>query len=146
MGGGRAQFVPLDTPTICWYNVEPSAQSDQSLRMCLLQPPGYPKWNKRDPLTYWIDVQADLSLCWWYRSYCKFCRALAELRKIMGKFSSSASNTWKRSERKGACALFVTFPGNLHIFFHSHNAMNNISFLPVAVYWWCVFSEMVFVY
>ena len=42
-------------------------------RMCLLQTPGYSKRNKRGPL----DAQADPSLCWSHRSYCKFCRALA---------------------------------------------------------------------
>ena len=44
--------------------------------MCLLQPTGYPKRGKREALPYWVDVQADLSLCWSNRSYCRFCRAL----------------------------------------------------------------------
>ena len=48
-------------------------------RMCRLQPPGYPKMNEREPLPYWVDVQADLSLCWSHRSYCRFCRALTLL-------------------------------------------------------------------
>ena len=48
-------------------------------RMCLLKPPIYPKRDKREPLPYWVDVQADLSLCWSHRSYCRFCRALAQL-------------------------------------------------------------------
>ena len=30
--------------------------------MYLLQPPGYPKRDKQEPLPYWVDVQADLSL------------------------------------------------------------------------------------
>ena len=46
-------------------------------RMCLLQPPGYPKRDERKPLPNWEDVQAYLSLCWSHRSYCRFCRALA---------------------------------------------------------------------
>ena len=29
---------------------------------CLLQPPGYPKRDKRERLPYWVDVLADLSL------------------------------------------------------------------------------------
>ena len=33
-------------------------------RMCLLQPPGYSKRDIGEPLPYWVDVQADLSLCW----------------------------------------------------------------------------------
>ena len=47
--------------------------------MCLLQTPGYPKRGKREPLPYWVDVQTDLSLCWSHRSYCRFCRALAQI-------------------------------------------------------------------
>ena len=31
-----------------------------------------------NPLPYWVDVQADLRLCWLHRS-CRFCRALAHL-------------------------------------------------------------------
>ena len=27
----------------------------------------------------WVDVEADLSLCWLHRSYCGFCRALAHI-------------------------------------------------------------------
>ena len=46
-------------------------------RMRLLQPPGYPKKDERELLPYWLAVQADLSLCWSNRSYCRFCRALA---------------------------------------------------------------------
>ena len=30
--------------------------------MCILQPPGYPKRDKQEPLSYWVDVQDDLSL------------------------------------------------------------------------------------
>ena len=32
--------------------------------MCLLHPPGHPKTDKREPLSYWMDVQADLNFCW----------------------------------------------------------------------------------
>ena len=46
-------------------------------RMCLLKPPGYTKRDKREPLPYWMDVQADLRICWLHRSYCRFCRVLA---------------------------------------------------------------------
>ena len=48
-------------------------------RMCFLQPPGYPKRDKREPLQYWVDVQADLSLCWSHGSYCRFCHALVHI-------------------------------------------------------------------
>ena len=37
------------------------------------------KMDKREPLPYWVDIQADLSLCWSHRPYCKFCRALAHI-------------------------------------------------------------------
>ena len=37
------------------------------------------KKDKREPLPDWVDVQADLSLCWLQRSTCRFCRALAHL-------------------------------------------------------------------
>ena len=53
----------------------PSEDLDQSVhlqslirnfadRMCLLQPPGYQKRDKGEPLPYWVNVQADQSLCW----------------------------------------------------------------------------------
>ena len=47
-------------------------------RMCLLQPPGYPK-RKREPLPSWVDVQDGMSLCWLHRSSCRFCHSLAHL-------------------------------------------------------------------
>ena len=39
-------------------------------RMRLVQPPGYPKRDKREPLPYGVDVQAVLNLCWSHRSCC----------------------------------------------------------------------------
>ena len=48
-------------------------------RMCLLQPPGYPKRDKQESLPYWVDIHADLSLCWSHKSYCKFCRTLVQM-------------------------------------------------------------------
>ena len=56
--------------------------------MCLLKPLGYqywgyPKRDKPEPLSYLVDVQADLSPCWLHRSYRRFCPALAHI------FSSS---------------------------------------------------------
>ena len=39
---------------------------------------GSPKRAKWEPLPYWVDVQTGLSLCWSHRSYCRFCRALAQ--------------------------------------------------------------------
>ena len=46
-------------------------------RTYLLQPPDYTKRNKQVLLLYWVELQADLSLCWSHWSYCRFCRALA---------------------------------------------------------------------
>ena len=60
-------------------------------RMCLLQPPGYLKRNKQEPLPYWVDVQADLSLCWLHRSYCRFC---LELARISTFFDWEKCLTW----------------------------------------------------
>ena len=48
-------------------------------RMRLLWPPGYPMRDKQEPLSYWVDAQADLSICWSQRSYCRFFRALAHI-------------------------------------------------------------------
>ena len=47
--------------------------------MCLLQPPGNSKINKRGLLPYWVDAQVDLSLCWLHMSYCRFYHALAHI-------------------------------------------------------------------
>ena len=48
------------------------------LRIRLLQLPGNQKRDEREPLSYWIYVQAEKSLCWSHRSYCRFCSVLAE--------------------------------------------------------------------
>ena len=52
-------------------------------RMRFLQPSAYPKRDKREPLPYWVDVQADVCLCWSHRSYCIFCRALSDMSLIV---------------------------------------------------------------
>ena len=41
------------------------------------------------PLPYWMDVQADLSLCWSHRSYCRFFRALAHIKENVQEVSQS---------------------------------------------------------
>ena len=48
--------------------------------MCLIQPPNYPKRCKRKPLPSWVIVEADLSLSWSHRSYCRFHHDLAQKR------------------------------------------------------------------
>ena len=53
--------------------------SDYLLIACafyIVQPPGYPKRDKREPLPHWMNVQANLSLCWLHRSYCRIYRTL----------------------------------------------------------------------
>ena len=48
-------------------------------RIFRLQPPVYPKRDKWEPLPYWLDAQADLSLCWSHKSFCRFCFGLAQI-------------------------------------------------------------------
>ena len=47
--------------------------------LCLSQPPGYPKRDKREPFSYWVDVETDLSLCCLHRYYCSFFHALTHI-------------------------------------------------------------------
>ena len=65
--------------------------------MCLLQPPGYPKRDEGQPLPYWVDVQANMTLCWSHRPYCRFCRVLAPLDidklRGIGKLTAGATLT-----------------------------------------------------
>ena len=68
-----------------------SEDSDQSAHPCSLirifadcmflqQPTGYPKRDKLEPFPYWVDIQADLSLCWSHKSdYCRICHALDQI-------------------------------------------------------------------
>ena len=79
-------------------------------RMCLLQPPGYPKKYKRGPSPYWMDVQADLSLCWSHRSYCRFCRAQAHI--IMLIWEADVINM-----KYGALQKYVKYFFFLHTLF-----------------------------
>ena len=44
-------------------------------RIWLLQPSSYPKRDKQKPLSFWLDAQADLSLYWSHKSYCRFCNS-----------------------------------------------------------------------
>ena len=52
-------------------------------RMYLLKPPDCQKRDKRELLPYWVNVQAEMSLCWSHRSYCRFRFALAQLYLTM---------------------------------------------------------------
>ena len=62
-----------------------------SHRMYIIQPQDYRKRDTWKPLPYWMDIQADLSLCWSHRSYCRFCRTLALI--ISSQFTKAA--TWQ---------------------------------------------------
>ena len=39
--------------------------------------------NQRKLWSDCMDAQADLSLCWWHKSYCRFCHALAYLNYLI---------------------------------------------------------------
>ena len=58
--------------------------SESSLITCARYSPlpsGYRKRDKREPLQNWVDVQADRSLCWLYRSDSRFCHAIQNKKK-----------------------------------------------------------------
>ena len=57
-------------------------------------PPGYPKRYKLNPLKYWLDVQADLSLCWSHGSYCRITKTC--LFKYTEKITTKK---WKFSDK-----------------------------------------------
>ena len=91
-----------------------AVQSVSADRMCLPQPPGYPKWDKREPLAFRVDVQADLSLCWSHRSHCRFCLALAQLENKNSWWNFYASEYLKASAHHirwflNKC-IFASFP------------------------------------
>ena len=79
--------------------------------MCPLQPPGYPKRDEREPLPYWMDIQANPSLCWSHRSYCRFCRALAHLFRanVLNKNNYYIRASDKRSNQMN---IFLNSPWN----------------------------------
>ena len=93
-------WIPVYPSEVKWASAKPTirlvrpAKTQIRLRRCVvwsvladhtcpLQPLGYPKRAKREPLPYWVDVQADLSLCWLHRSFCRFWCALAHIKWIV---------------------------------------------------------------
>ena len=66
-------------------------------RMCLLQPPSYPKRHERETLPFWVDTLADLSVCWSHRSYCRLCRAHIKRNKCGANvvISCTIIDLWK---------------------------------------------------
>ena len=55
---------------------------------------GYSKIDKQEPLLYWMNVQADLSLSWSHRSYCRFCRYMCWL--IYKCLHEMSNNIWEK--------------------------------------------------
>ena len=56
---------------------------------------GLSKGDKWESLTYWVDIQAYLSLCRSHRSYCWFCGALAQMSSaavVIGTLKASYSS------------------------------------------------------
>ena len=48
----------------------------------------------------WTDAQADLNLCWAHRSFCWFCRAMAQLLTILHTRLIMKKIWWSESEKK----------------------------------------------
>ena len=66
-------------------------------RMCLLQLPSYQKRNKRECFPYWVCVEADRRLCWYYCRVCSFRRITkTRLFKYIKNFSTKH---WKFSDK-----------------------------------------------
>ena len=61
-------------------------QTDQSIHWSHVLSTVSPKRNKQEPLPYYVDVQAGLSLCWSHRSYCRVCHALTRILLTHGRF------------------------------------------------------------
>ena len=81
--------------------------------MCFLQSPSYPKKDEREPLVCWVDIQADQSLCWSHRSYCRFCHALVHI------FLFLHENNTSFNARK--CTFEHVYPAiSLHISIVNH--------------------------
>ena len=78
--------------------------SESLLITCLQQPPGYPKKNKWEHFPKWVDVQADLNLCWSHRSYCRFYHALAHITLIWSMFGV----VWVRQRCHVSCVTWVS--------------------------------------
>ena len=59
--------------------------------------------EKTRPLLYWVNIQADLNLCWSHRSYCRFCRALAHLYAATWEKNKQTSDMYFQQRLKSAC-------------------------------------------
>ena len=62
----------------------------------------------------WADAQADLSLCWVYRSFCWFCCALAHFLFLFYEISTRRNNYQYVHEH------------NCFTIFHSRNTISNL--------------------
>ena len=85
----------------------------------------YPKRDKQDSLSYWVDVQADLRLCWLHRSYCMFLRPVKTQisLRIRAVWSDSSQITRafhslqaiQRGISKNSCHAGVNVQANLSL-------------------------------
>ena len=71
-----------------------SAQSDQRLRWSQLPStaPDYLNRDKWEPLPFWVGVHVNQNLCWSHRTFCRLCRALAQIVDAMSRIHSIVSN------------------------------------------------------
>ena len=65
-------------------------------RISLLQPPGYPKGDKQEPLPYLVDVKADMNLRWSHMSNCKLCHALTQMKREQTKKTCNTNTALER--------------------------------------------------
>ena len=58
------------------------------------------------PLPYWVDVQADLSLCWLHKSYCRFCLVLDHMFLWRQQLSGQSDLSF------GGVYMYIQFKGS----------------------------------
>ena len=73
---------PAKTQSACT-----STQSDQSFLIVASQ-----RGINENPWIYWMNVQADLSLCWSHRSYYRFCLVLVHILWVLIRSASLSPN------------------------------------------------------
>ena len=74
-------------------------------RMCLLQPPGYPKRDKREPLPHWVDAQAYLIL---YASLGLVTQIRRKVNSEQGKHGNKCLPTPVRAANQRAHDVYTT--------------------------------------
>ena len=89
-----------------------SKDSDQPVHcMCRLQLQDYPKRNKYNPLPYWVDALADLSLCWSHSVSCASSYLIQRVGVLYFPKVFGYHNSWPclflQSIRKQSISLLV---------------------------------------